>query len=47
MLKLTVDVYFPVKRGQPPYNNREINKFAVPGYNNEENMWEKIYMLTP
>jgi len=47
MLKLTVDVYFPAKRGQSPYNNREINIFAVPGYNNDENMWEKFCMMTP
>ena len=47
MLKLTVDVIFPAKRGQNPYDMREINKYSVPGYNNDENMWEKICVITP
>ena len=45
MLKLTVDLAFPAKRGQAPYNIRELNKFSVPGYSNDENMWEKICSL--
>ncbi len=47
MLKLTVDVCFPAKRGQGPYNIREMNKFNVPGYSNDENMWEKICTIAP
>jgi tubulin---tyrosine ligase len=35
MLKLTVDLAFPPKRGQAPYNIRELNKFSVPGYSND------------
>jgi tubulin--tyrosine ligase/tubulin polyglutamylase TTLL9 len=45
MLKLTVDVAFPPKKGQGPYNPREINQFTVDGYSNEENMWELVLKL--
>ncbi len=40
MLKLTVDIAFPPKKGQNPYNPRELNIFPVDGYSNDENMWE-------
>ena len=42
MLKLTVDLAFPPKKGQPPYDQKQLNTFTVPGYSNDENMWEKI-----
>ena len=40
MLKLTVDLAFPPRKGQPLYKN--LNVFPVTGYSNDENMWEKI-----
>ncbi len=42
MLKLSVDLAFPVKKGQPGYEAALINKYEVEGYSNEENMWELI-----
>lgn len=42
MLKLTVDLAFPPRRGQAPYVPREINKFPVNGYADDENMWDRL-----
>lgn len=42
MLKLTVDVAFPARKGQAQYKPATLNAFPVAGYKNDENMWEKI-----
>ena len=45
MLKLTVDLAFPTKKGQPPYNPRELNSFPIEGYPNDENLWEFVLKI--
>lgn len=45
MLRLTVDVIFPPKKGQAQYENTTINKYPVEGYTIEENMWEYLMQI--
>lgn len=45
MLKLTVDIAFPLRKGQQNYEQEKINIFPIEGYSNDENMWEFLAQL--
>lgn len=44
-LKLTIDQVFLPKKGQQSYEKAKLNMFEVPGFENEENMWQQLLTL--
>jgi hypothetical protein len=42
MLKLTLDIAFPPKKGQSNYESKDLNIFPIDNYSNDENMWEYL-----
>lgn len=47
LLRLTIDQVFWPRKGQPPYDPKELNVFEVPGYDIQENMWSHLVNLVP